>query len=159
MRETFEYRQPTYEHEDAYRLMRYASRDGQTVEWIWNSRDGKAPAGIVGRDGKTEMRRVGWFHAPRLLDYRPQPGERIVVDMSPEQSRQAAIALVGKYWDQPASALRRVCPSPEVAVERLLASPFAPFGPEIVPACEAGYAARPPGDAPTVLLIIDVIAE
>lgn len=36
----------TLSHGEALCLMKYASADGQLIEWLWNSRDGVTPFGI-----------------------------------------------------------------------------------------------------------------
>lgn len=78
-----------YRHREAYCLMRYASEDGQVVEWIWNSRDGVVPFCVTSKCGK-KMQHVHWAHDVRIVDYSALPGERIFVDATPDLLRPLA---------------------------------------------------------------------
>jgi hypothetical protein len=72
-----------YLHNEAFCLMKYATKDGAEVEWIWNSRDGVTPFVVHSRSGQ-EMSHVQWQFDRRLPNYEPLAGERVFVDMSPE---------------------------------------------------------------------------
>lgn len=76
--------------------MRYESEDGRIVEYLWNSRDGVTPFGILARDGTTMLR-----HAIRHMEFRPnhqpQAGDRIFVDMPLEIAIQHARERLEKW--------------------------------------------------------------
>lgn len=69
-----------YRQVEAFCLMRYASADGEIVEWIWNSRDGVTPFTVRSRDGSAELTHIDWQHDIRNPYYRPRPGERVFVN-------------------------------------------------------------------------------
>jgi hypothetical protein len=82
-----------FAHREAYCLMKYASRCGTVVEWIWNSRDGVTPFIVTSRCGK-EMSHVQWAFDVRIRNYKPLPGERIFVDATLELLKPAAEKVV-----------------------------------------------------------------
>jgi hypothetical protein len=87
-----------HNHTEAFCLMTYETKDRSEREVLWNSRDGVTPFGITSRNGK-DMYHVEWqndFYAP---NYKPQVGERIFVDYTPEMARPAAEKYVEEYWD------------------------------------------------------------
>lgn len=86
-----------YKHAEAFCIMRYQSRDGHVVEYIWNSRDGVTPFCIRAKDGKTELEHVCWNRDERRPDHKPMPGDRIFVDLTPEKAREYR----RQQWDDP----------------------------------------------------------
>lgn len=87
-----------YQHSEAFCVMKYASDDGNEIEFIWNSRDGVTPFVIPMRSGQ-EGRHVDWSMDTCVPDYHPAPGTRVFVDTSPESYRQYAVEMVEKYWE------------------------------------------------------------
>lgn len=86
-------------HAEAFRLMKYASKDGSEVEWIWNSRDGVTPFIVHSRSG-TEIHHVDWHLDFRLPNYNPLPGERIFVNMTDGMADLLARSFVEKNWEE-----------------------------------------------------------
>lgn len=107
-----------YLHKEAYCLMKYASRDGSEVEWIWNSRDGVTPFGIHSRSG-AEMSHVQWQFDIRIPNYQPLPGERIFVDMTDGQADLMARSNVAAWWDHDEYPMRDAYPDQETAIAAL----------------------------------------
>lgn len=64
---------------DAYKLYKYQSKVTGLVEWIWNSRDGVTPFGLIGKDG-TEAQHVDWHEDLYCPNYVPAVGTRIFAD-------------------------------------------------------------------------------
>jgi hypothetical protein len=94
-------KQPSqFSHAEAFCLMQYASDDGCEIEFIWNSRNGVTPFSITSRRG-TELRHVNWQADRKLPHFRPQPGSRIFVDMTPERARESAQKTVERWWNEP----------------------------------------------------------
>lgn len=118
-----------HRHSEAYCLMTYVTDDGAERERIWNSRDGVTPFVIRSRGGR-EMSHVDWHDDEYHPDYRPQPGERIFVDLTPEAASERARSLVERYWNDPDYPMALVYPSPETAIEAL--SVFDPGTPMLV---------------------------
>ena len=112
----------SYLHKEAYCLMKYASKDGSVVEWIWNSRDGVTPFVITAQDGKTELAHVDWWVDNCVPGYQPLPGERVFVDFTREAAEQSARDLVERYWDDPQFTMAKQWPTREAAYESLRAS-------------------------------------
>jgi hypothetical protein len=86
-----------YNHKEAFCLLKYASNDGQIVEWIWNSRDGVTPFGVMSRCGTKELRHVQWRFDVRIVNYEPLPGERIFVDATEELLRPKAEEIIARH--------------------------------------------------------------
>lgn len=86
-------------HVEAFCLMRYASKDGAIVEWLWNSRDGVTPFIIFGADG-TELQHSEFQFDRYMPNYVPLAGERVFVDMTPERARARAEKRVERYWQE-----------------------------------------------------------
>lgn len=125
-----------YNHKEAYCLMKYASKDGQIVEWLWNSRDGVTPFIIRAADGVTELRHTD-FHLDRYLPgYQPLPGERIFVDSTAELMRPRVVAFVEQHWDNPAAELPERFTSHEQAISVLLSHWHQPGAPMVITARE-----------------------
>lgn len=86
---------PQYVHAEAFALMKYASRAGTgpdpLIEYVWNSRDGVTPFGILAnptlgdRWARTELSHID-FGSDRYEPYWPhvglKVGDRIFVDMT-----------------------------------------------------------------------------
>lgn len=100
----------TYQHAEAFRLMRYGckprttpfgSRDGcGAVEVIWNSRDGVTPFVVGCRSCGGEMSHLPpWQDDPLVPDYMPPLGSRIFVDLTVERARQKAKETAARYWE------------------------------------------------------------
>lgn len=70
-------------HGEAFNLMQYESRDGQTKELIWNSRDGVTPFICWSRDG-VEMAHVRWSEDIRAPNHVPNVGDRVFIDATIE---------------------------------------------------------------------------
>lgn len=86
-------------HAEAFCLMKYMSDDRETVEWLWNSRDGVVPYNIVPPDGDVAdldtdrmFAHVDWQEDVRVPFFVPPIGMRIFVSYD-EPSALAA-------WDR-----------------------------------------------------------
>jgi len=89
----------TYNHSEAFCLMKYRSDDETEEEIIWNSRDGVTPFVISLRSGKTASH-VDWRSDRCVPDYKPKPGERIFIDLTPEKAEEYAKRNVRKWRRQ-----------------------------------------------------------
>lgn len=105
-----------HQHGEAFKLMVYVSDDGQQGELVWNSRDGVTPFSILARDGKTSLTHVDWARDVYAPHFRPPPGMRVFVDMTPERKREMAERQVERYWDHPDYPLKKRCATKEDAV-------------------------------------------
>lgn len=121
-------------HPEAYCLMKYASRDGLIVEWVWNSRDGVTPFGIQSRDKTTELYHVNWEYDRRMKDYKPLPGERIFVDATVELMTPYLNDYIEKFWEHPDNAMKNYYPSKQAAFDTLMKEWAAPGTPYIMEA-------------------------
>jgi hypothetical protein len=127
-----------YQHPEAFCLMTYASKDYKIVELIWNSRDGVTPfmvpprevAGPITFDNM--LQHTDWHRDIRLLEYRPVPGERYFVDLTPERKRQFLSERVSKNWNTGNSPFSANFATPEDAVEALFEEEFRPGEPDLV---------------------------
>lgn len=90
----------SYKHAEAYCLMTYRSDDETEEEIIWNSRDGVTPFTITLRSGKP-ARHVNWRDDVRDPDYKPKPGERIFVDLTPERAEEHARRVMSNWEHLP----------------------------------------------------------
>lgn len=88
----------TYKHAEAFCLMTYQSDDGTEEEIIWNSRDGVTPFVITMKSGKTG-KHINWRNDRRVLDYVPQPGERIFIDLTREKAVEYARRNLRRWED------------------------------------------------------------
>src|ERR1041385_5999692 len=96
-----------YNHIEAFCLMTYACERGHR-EIIWNSRDGVTPFVIPCAICGTEMTHINWRSDRREPAYQPQPGERMFVNMTPEDATALAKQMVEKYWDYPETPMREM---------------------------------------------------
>lgn len=74
------------QHAEAFCHMHYLSDDRMEEAWIWNSRDGVTPFVITLPSGKTAVH-TSWNLDRFDPDHKPQPGELIFVDLTPENAR------------------------------------------------------------------------
>lgn len=123
----------TYRHGEAYCLMKYATKDGSEVEWIWNSRDGVTPFGVRSRSG-AEMLHTEWGLDRRLPDYQPLPGERIFVDLTRERAEYFARRRIERYWNDAEYPMSRTFASQEEALRILVEGMLMPGAPDIIEA-------------------------
>jgi hypothetical protein len=107
-----------YLHREALCLMKYATRDGSEVEWIWNSRDGVTPFVVHSRSGQ-EMSHVQWQFDVRVPNYQPLLGERIFVDITPGYAELLAHQKVDLYWSDPDYPMSQAYETKAEAVEAM----------------------------------------
>lgn len=88
-----------YEHAEAFCLMIYVADDGER-EVIWNSRDGVTPFMLQLRSGK-EARHINWPGDRRVPDHRPQPGDRVFVDLTRDKHRALWLARAREHFADP----------------------------------------------------------
>lgn len=104
--------------------MIYGSEDGSIMETLWNSRDGVTPFCIPARDGSTVLCHVNWRQDRRAPDHRPQPGDRVFVDLTPEMARLWAERAVAREWADPNRGMTDRYATKDAAVADLAASYF-----------------------------------
>jgi len=97
----------SYNHSEAFCLMKYRSDDGEEEEIIWNSRDGVTPFVLSLRSGKTAQH-VDWHEDRCVPDYVPKPGERIFIDLTPEKAEEYAKRNVKRWRRQGAQGVPSV---------------------------------------------------
>ena len=97
----------TYNHSEAFCLMKYRSDDGTEEEIIWNSRDGVTPFVLSLRSGKTAQH-VDWHEDRCVPDYQPKPGERIFIDLTSEKAEEYAKRNVKRWRRQGAQGVPSV---------------------------------------------------
>lgn len=113
-------------HSEAFCLMQYQADDGSEIEMIWNSRDGVTPFVITLRSGK-QARHVNWGQDVYAPDHKPQPGDRIFTDLTPERARRSAARMVDAHPEYlPADTTR------EEMIDRLAAEYATPGAPDLV---------------------------
>jgi hypothetical protein len=133
---------------EAYKLMAYRAKDGDTIEILWNSRDGVTPFILHSQDGE-EMNHVDWgrdIYAPFFV---PAVGARIFVDLTMERAIEYRKQYVERYWevdvcgitlrdqaqDYDGAVGKNDAELRELAVTRLAAADmesFAPHTPDVV---------------------------
>jgi hypothetical protein len=126
-----------FNHGEAFALMKYETKGGAHVEWLWNSRDGVTPFGIEAHpeycsqvklelihgdfldEGSKEYQEdyllaVEMHHTDFWLDrclpfYRPSNGERVFVDFSEPRARAHYVGFVEQNWlsDVDAAGIRQ----------------------------------------------------
>jgi hypothetical protein len=89
-----------YDYTEAYCLMKYRTKDGTEEEFLWNSRDGVTPFGIMSRSGK-ELFHVEWRSDKCVPNHVPKIGDRIFVDLTKERAEECARINVDRMWDAP----------------------------------------------------------
>lgn len=122
----------TYQHKEAFCLMKYASRDGAIVEWLWNSRDGVTPFIIRSVDGSAELYHVDWHLDRCVPGYKPQPGQRIFIDSTPELLQSKVVKYVETFWDNPNSGMAQQFANRDEAIAALLAHWHQPGAPMVI---------------------------
>ena len=75
------------QHKEAYALMTYQCRACGAREVLWNSRDGVTPFGIDCRVCGETADHVEWGRDRFAPNHEPAPGDRVFVDLLPEQMR------------------------------------------------------------------------
>lgn len=108
-----------FEHAEAFCLMKYASRDGQVQETLWNSRDGVSPFTIVSKDGTKELFHVDWNEDICIPNYQPLKGSRIFADMTEQDWQDHYEHMVEQYWE---AGMKDRFSSREAALEELRTS-------------------------------------
>lgn len=108
---------------EAYRHMRYGTKDGSVLVSVWNSRDGVTPFGFTDPDTGAEVTHL----PPWQLDhydpsYVPEVGEWMWVDLHPERALQMAMEKVEQWWDDPKYPLSRAYETKREAAEMFLDS-------------------------------------
>jgi hypothetical protein len=89
-------------HSEAFCLILYRSSDGKQEEHVWNARDGSAPAMIYARDGGIVLQRADSPPAEYVGPaYRPEIGDRMLVDRSFAKLVAVKQQLVHGEWDNP----------------------------------------------------------
>lgn len=86
-----------YQHNEAFKLMLYRSKDGETEEWIWNSRDGVTPFTCASSEGEV-IQHVEWFRDVFAPFYIPPVGSRIFVDLTPQRARVQALKNAHSFF-------------------------------------------------------------
>ena len=104
-------------HGEAFKLMQYQAEDLDTpaanrgttgpIEWLWNSRDGVTPF-VIGKpqDGDDPsdegasgfMRHINWPDDILALQYVPNVGQRVFVDITEERARYYLRRNVERQW-------------------------------------------------------------
>jgi len=80
----------TCTHPEAYCLMKYQCGKCQTIEELWNSRDGVTPFIIGCRKCDGSMQHIDWQDDRRVPHYVPQPGQRVFIDL-PESLKEPLV--------------------------------------------------------------------
>ena len=88
-----------YLHGEAFALMKYATKDGNVVEVLWNSRDGVTPFILHSADGEHELAHVNWQDDRCAPSYVPAVGSRMFVDLTKERALEFKRRLVEHAWD------------------------------------------------------------
>lgn len=118
-------------HEEAFRLMLFVSRDWSIVETIWNSRDGATPFKVLARDGRTTLTQALWGGDPYAPFHIPDVGDRIFVDMEPEEAQRNAEKTVARWWDDPRRPMRLEYATREDAIAAVRATMDKPGTPAL----------------------------
>jgi hypothetical protein len=88
-----------HNHAEAFMLMRYVADDGSEEELIWNSRDGVTPFVISLRSGKQATHK-DWTGDRYLPGHKPQPGDRIFVDLTEEAAKRIATEAAARHVEE-----------------------------------------------------------
>lgn len=89
---------------EAFMLMKYASKCGTVIEWLWNSRDGVLPfmigppAGAVPISGDGMLMHADWHEDARAPNFVPPIGMRIFVDLTLDKALAFRREYVERYW-------------------------------------------------------------
>ena len=122
----------TLVHAEAFCYMKYQSKDGSVVEFIWNSRDGVTPFGVRSLDGQTDLLHVNWEKDRFLPNFVPPLGMRIFVDMTPTIATPKIESLIDLYWNDPQFPMWATFKTKEIAKEQLLKDWCTPGAPALI---------------------------
>ena len=86
-----------FNHCEAFCLMRYQTEDSKSIEYIWNSRDGVTPFCVMAKDGVSMMQHTNWKGDELRPHHKPQPGDRIFVDLTLEKMKEHRLKQGVKY--------------------------------------------------------------
>jgi hypothetical protein len=86
---------------EAFCLMSYATDDNREMEAIWNSRDGVTPFIVHSSRSGREMRHVDWHRDTYNPNHVPRQGDRIFVDITPEEWERINREQIDRFWDHP----------------------------------------------------------
>jgi hypothetical protein len=129
---------------DAFMLMKYASKDGHIVEYLWNSRDGVTPFGLTAKDEKTELLHVDWQNDIYCRNFEPPIDMRIFVRMTRERALEHAKRNVEKWWTDN-NGFRERFPDKAEAIEHFAESYESDYGgdsPDIITVTQEWLATR-----------------
>lgn len=89
-------------HKEAFCIMKYRTNADEPVqeeEFIWNSRDGIVPFIVMSRTDKDKKLRHDDHSQDRVvMDYKPQPGERLFIEATRELLEPVARERVENNW-------------------------------------------------------------
>lgn len=114
----------TYNHREAFCLMKYATEDGSEVEWLWNSRDGVTPFCVMSNSGKP-MQHVQWEYDIKIPNYQPYPTERVFVDATEALLRPKAEEMIRRQ--QPNLGGQNLADAIRLTVKAWLVRPGTPM--------------------------------
>lgn len=97
----------SYQHGEAFCLMKYTNEQTGEVEWLWNSRDRVTPFTIAARgrgpapitDKTAFLSHADWNEDVRIPNFVPPVGMRIFVDMTRERAEEHARRFFGKHGE------------------------------------------------------------
>lgn len=119
----------SYQHAEAFCLMRYAAVESDGLLVIWNSRDGVTPFGFS-RDGK-EYRHVEWNRDRCVPDHKLYPGDLFWRDQTLEDAQAIATRKAREFWAEPIGGERARYASEDelrsVILDDLCSRPGSPF--------------------------------
>jgi hypothetical protein len=95
----------------AFRMVKYSN--GTETEVLWNSRDGAITRNILSSQTGDELTLTAL--GERVIDYVPQVGERIIVDLTEQRRQQLSQELVERQERTDMDELRRRFPTREAA--------------------------------------------
>jgi hypothetical protein len=108
-----------YKHPEAFCLMKYQSEDGEEEEILWNTRDGVTPFFIGNKAGTKSMKHINWNEDVRAINHKPQPGDRVFMDLSKEDYISYTKVNVDKMWDGDGVKMSDHFETKEQAIESL----------------------------------------
>lgn len=108
-----------YLHAEAYCLMKYKCENCDTIEIIWNSRDGVTPFITICQKCASGMKHIDWQNDKCVPNHVPQPGDRIFIDNIPEVVRIYIRMKVARLWNHPTVPMKEHFKTQEDAVLQL----------------------------------------
>ena len=110
---------------NAFRLMQYQKekQPDAAIEWIWNSREGVTPFYVSSRtnDGP-DLQHINWQDDILALQYVPNIGQRVFIDLTEEKAREYVQARVDREWDKDGEwSMQKQYESKDKAFESLFA--------------------------------------